>query len=45
MMDVELPLVEDQLQDIDSQIAKAETELSWKSDGKLTIHTQTLDGL
>ena len=34
MIDVEFPLVEEQLQDIDEQIAKAETELSWKSDGK-----------
>ena len=34
MKDVEMPLIADQLQDIDSQIARAETELSWKSDGK-----------
>ena len=33
MLDVEYPLVEEQLQDIDDHVAKAETELSWKSDG------------
>ena len=37
IMDVEVPLIEDQLKDIDSQLQRAISELNWTSDGKATL--------
>lgn len=36
VLDVEQPLVQDQLRDIDAQLQKAEESLNWNSEGQVT---------
>ncbi|XP_077967769.1 dynein beta chain, ciliary-like [Styela clava] len=43
ILDVEYPLIEGQLEGIDKQIAKAETDLSWKQDGIWEYIQETRD--
>lgn len=37
LLDVEFPLVEGQLQNIDNQLEQAEKSLNWNSDGKYSL--------
>ena len=37
LLQVEFPLVKDQLKDIDEQLEQAEKTLTWNSDGKMSI--------
>lgn len=37
LLDVEFPLVEGQLQEIDGQLQQAETTLNWNSEGLMNL--------
>ena len=39
ILDVEYPLIEQQLQNIDEEIEKAVAKLNWTSEGKFNVHT------
>ena len=41
VLDVEFPLIEEQLADIDNKFQQAESTLNWNTDGKVCTHFKT----